>query len=81
MGSVPQIQWNVDEITSGYSKDHIWSLAVRTRRDHELNRLLHFIKETGSCMVVIRDAEDLWTLFLCHRPRDRKMATQASSET
>ncbi len=80
MGSVPQIQWNIDEITSGYSKDFIWSLAVRSRRDHELNRLLHFIKETGSCMVVIRDAEDLWTLFLCHRPRVRNLATKASSE-
>lgn len=80
MGSVPQIQWNIDEITSGYSKDFIWSLAVRGRRDHELNRLLHFIKETGSCMVVIRDAEDLWTLFLCHRPRVRNQADKAASE-
>ncbi len=77
MGSVPQIQWNIGEITSGYSKNFIWSIAVRSRRDHELNRLLYFIKETGSCMVVVRDAEDLWTLFLCHRTRDRNLVTAA----
>ncbi len=79
MGSVPQIQWNIDDITSGYSKDFIWSIAVRSRRDHELNRLLYFIKEAGSCMVVVRDAEDLWTLFLCHRPRVRNLATSANA--
>lgn len=77
MGSVPQIQWNIDEITAGYSKDFIWSLGVRSRRDHELNRLLHFIKEAGSCMVVIRDAEDLWTLFLCRQPRVRSLAARS----
>jgi hypothetical protein len=39
--------------------------------------LLYFIKEAGSCMVVVRDSEDLWTLFLCHRPRVRNLATAA----
>lgn len=79
MGSVPQIQWNIDEITSRYSKKFIWAIAVRSRRDHELNRLLYFIKETGSCMVVVRDSEDLWTLFLCHRSRVRNLAVAAKA--
>jgi hypothetical protein len=79
MGSVPQIQWNLNEITSGYTKDFIWSLAVRTRGDHELDRFLYFIKETGSCMVVIRDSDDLWTLFLCHGKRNRRLATTSAS--
>lgn len=65
MGSIPQIQWNMDEKTKGMPKSQIWRFVVRSRTEKELNKLLYFIKKAKSCMIVVRDMEDLWTLFLC----------------
>ncbi len=74
MSLSPHIQWNLDAITSGYSQDFVWSLVVRSRRDDELNKLLHILKKEGSCLVNITDEKNISTIFYlyisCPHPED-----------
>ena len=74
MNSVITIQWNVDEATSGYSQDFVWSLAVRNRCDEELNELLETLEKEGTCLVEVKDGKDISSLFYFEWEPSSKLA-------
>jgi hypothetical protein len=71
MGTTPQIQWDISEVTEGQHKNLTWVLTVREQTDEELNRFLHMLKEQEKVMVIVRDPEDMWTLFI-HKLGEKK---------
>ncbi|MEE9240215.1 MAG: hypothetical protein V3U53_03390 [bacterium] len=78
MNSLQQIRWNLDGATSGYSQDFVWSLAVRDRRDDELNKFLHILKKEGRCLVIVTDGNDINTIFYLHRDQPSRFAKRTS---
>ncbi|MBI3129065.1 MAG: hypothetical protein HYZ11_15775 [Candidatus Tectomicrobia bacterium] len=63
-----EIVWNVDEPTEGLNDYHVWGMAVRSRRNEELTRLLDVLEINGLCQVVVFDASGRETLFPCELP-------------
>ena len=63
-----EIVWSVEEPTEGLNPYFVWGMAVRTRRNEELTRLLDVLEINGVCNVVVFDALGRETLFPCELP-------------
>jgi hypothetical protein len=80
MASEPiEIVWSVDEPTEGLNPYFVWGMAVRTRRNEELTRLLDVLEINGVCNVVVFDTVGRETLFPCELP-SRQLAETALAE-
>ena len=63
-----KVRWSVDGPTQGLSRDHIWRMAVRHRRNQDLTRFLDAMEANGACDVVVSAAAGRETLFHCGLP-------------
>jgi len=68
MDALHEIVWSVEEPTEGLPSPFVWGLAVRTRRNEELTRLLDVLEIDGTCNVVVFDRNGYETIFPCQLP-------------
>ncbi len=51
-----KVEWSLDDSTEALSDRLIWSLAVRSQMDSELDDFLLILKKHGTCKVMIQDS-------------------------
>ncbi len=74
MDELLEVVWSVNEATEGLSNHLVWGLAVRSRRNEELTRLLDIMEINGLCNVVVFDANGRETVFSCALPSRQLLA-------
>ncbi|MEK6709767.1 MAG: hypothetical protein AABZ64_04230 [Nitrospinota bacterium] len=73
-----EIVWSMDAPTEGLSDGLVWGMAVRTRRNEELTRLLDVLEINGLCNVVVFDGMGREVLFPCALPSRQEAAAAAA---